>query len=680
MNKSPKTRPLILSLLALWLLLGSALEAEVVSRISSRFLARGERALLEVAVQGERPTSSPEIAPIQGVEIRPTGRGSQIQRTPGKLVEHVFTYIVSSFEVGIHRIEPIMVEVGNDRLWTQPLEFSVFNPDELNWSTAQAGNSEFRYASAFKVLDERPYVNQAVPVEIKVFIPRDLTIIDWGIPDFTRDGLTAWRMQPREMRSEINLLGKPYISVAYPSTLTPNRSGEVSIGPANLRLIASQLVVDRILRREAVEVRLQVPELELQAKPLPDNAPSGFENAVGQFEIQISTEDTEVLEGDPIPIDIRVTGSGNLDTLRPPAPVSSRGWKIYEASRQERGDERRELSGTVKFQQFLRPRDLQSSIPAYELVFFNPESQEYESVRSEPIALQMTLAPAASPTPSGPPPKVNTPVEEMSDILGLMPNSQLTHQPRLSIDQRWLHALGLLLALILLGRALSLRFGHLLQPNPVHRERLSELRRLEKETGDDRAFLMASGRFIERWLGREEDPELREIIKERDANCFRREDEQAVQLEPKRRRDILSTLRRHATSCILLFLLLTSAGSLEAKDANQLAREAYESARYDDAIEIWLTAAPYAELSEDTLYHIGNACYRAGSTGHAALYYRRALARDPQHAEARQNLRFIERKVGSLSIKHEDYQYLIARLPLEAWRSATWGGIWLCVL
>ncbi|MDX1680349.1 MAG: hypothetical protein R3242_06430, partial [Akkermansiaceae bacterium] len=113
---------------------------------------------------------------------------------------------------------------------------------------------------------------------------------------------------------------------------------------------------------------------------------------------------------------------------------------------------------------------------------------------------------------------------------------------------------------------------------------------------------------------------------------------------------------------------------------NQLAREAYESARYDDAIEIWLTAAPYAELSADTLYHIGNACYRAGSTGHAALYYRRALARDPQHAEARQNLRFIERKVGSLSIKHEDYQYLIARLPLEAWRSATWGGIWLCVL
>lgn len=670
-----------LPLLALWILLCGALEASVSSRISSRFLARGERAMLEVSVVGDRPTTAPEIAPVEGVQIRPAGRSPQRRMTPGRRVEHIFEYVVSSYEVGEHRIGPIQVELDGETLLTDAIDFSVFNPDELQWSKALAGDTEFRYASTFKVLDDQPYNGQALPVEIKLFVPRDLFVVDWGIPDFERDGLTAWRMQPTEMRSEINLLGMPYISVAYPSTLTPTRSGEVSIGPASIRLISTQIVMDGILRRQAVETRVQVPRLTLQVRELPPNAPSGFDNAVGEFRIQVTTPQTEVREGDPIPLDILVSGSGNLDTLMPPRPVNPLGWKVYEAARQQRGDERRDLSGSVAFQQFIRPLELKSAIPAYQLVYFNPRSGRYEMASTEAIPLDMTPAPGSTSAPVGPPPKLATPVEEMTDILGLIPNAQLLRRSGTDFKLWWMHLLGGLICLGLVLRILWLRFGHRLQRDPGRRTQLSELRALESVRGNDREFLMAAGRYVERWLGQRSDEEIREILQLRDHHCFRAEQAAAIQIEKDRRRAILGSLRRATHACLLASAtLLLGIGSARAQDPGRAATEAYESARYDRAIEIWLKAAPFEQLSANTLYHIGNACYRAGSPGHAALYYRRALAREATHQEARQNLRFIERKYGMLSIERPDHQYLLARLPLTAWQAATWAGIWLVAI
>ena len=125
-----------------------------------------------------------------------------------------------------------------------------------------AGGTRFRYASAFRIMNPRPFDGETTPVEIKIFVPRDLFVEDWGIPDFQRDGVTSWRFQPSAMRGQINLLGMPYVSVAYPSTLTPTRTGKVGIGPATIRLMTTQVVMDGILRRVSQEVNLTVPKLE----------------------------------------------------------------------------------------------------------------------------------------------------------------------------------------------------------------------------------------------------------------------------------------------------------------------------------------------------------------------------------------------------------------------------------
>jgi hypothetical protein len=106
----------------------------------------------------------------------------------------------------------------------------------------------------------------------------------------------------------------------------------------------------------------------------------------------------------------------------------------------------------------------------------------------------------------------------------------------------------------------------------------------------------------------------------------------------------------------------------------------YSEGRYSEAAKAWLDSGPFERLSADTLFNIGNAAYRMGSPGEAALYYRRALAKDPQHPEARQNLRFLERKFGSITITRPDFQYAISRVPVSVYKNAVWASLWIIAL
>ncbi|MES2920666.1 MAG: hypothetical protein V4819_03930 [Verrucomicrobiota bacterium] len=668
----------ILTTLAAWAFLCTPGHGQTTCRLSTAFLARGEQALLEVSISGGEPNAMPEIPAVARTTIQTTGRGPQTRMLPGRRLEYVFDYVVTSYDIGRYVIPPIGVMVEGVKTLTEPLEFEIFNPDELHWSEVQAGGRIIRYASSFRVMNDKPFENESTPTEIKLFVPEEMIIEDWGIPDFERDGVTAWRFQPSPRPNRINLLGKRYLSVAYPSTITPTRTGKIGIGPAKVRLTTRETVMDPFPRMVNPEVYVDVPKLELDAKPLPEGAPAGFENAVGRFRLSASTSVTEVLEGDPITVDLAVSGSGNLDTLHPPKLENAAGWKLYGTTTDQRGDERRQLSGSVIFHQSLRPLEMKPEIPPFRLVYFDPKDEAYKTLTTEPIALQMR--PNTSPAGSGATVTqvLPIPLERMTDILAVLRPAQLT-LPAGAALPAWLgHAIGGLLALGLIVKALWMRYSPRLKNDSIRDAKHRQLREIGKtKSTDDMEFLKSAGSFIERWLGASPDPAIQAVLAERDAVCFRAEKPKTV-LDQTRRDQILRLLRKAA---LAIFLSATiGLGTPARADVASQALEAYEAANYDDALKLWLEAGDYEQLSADTLYNIGNACYRSGSPGHAALYYRRALVRNSGHQEARQNLRFLERKYGAITVQRPEYQYALAKFPLSVWKSACWTGVWICSL
>lgn len=679
--------PFILRPLCLLLALaGSAWSApQVQTSLSSRFLARGETTLLEIVISNGSPSPEmPQPPVVSDVTIQPAGFGNK--PLPGRRLAQVFQYLVSSYKVGRHVIPPFSLTVNGDAITTQPIEFAVFNPDDLKWSEATAGDVRFRYAAAFLSLKSDPYENEAVPVEIKLYVPGDLAVEDWGIPEFERDGVTSWRFQPSEAKGTVNLLGRSYYSIGYPSTLSPTRSGTVAIGPATLRLVTQQVVIDGFARREYVPANLSIPKLELQARKLPEGAPEGFANAVGRFTAIASTSQTEVREGDPVSVDIEVTGTGNLDTLEAPKPIDDNGWKIYESSANARGDERREVSGSMVFHQFMRPLSAKTSVPAFRLVYFDPDLAAYKTVLTEPIPLK--VLPSLKDASAGvlmamPPQAAGIPIERMTDILGLIQPAQLVLPAGLALPSWTPHLIAGIVALLLAIKSVWMRISHRFKKDPVKIARRSAFKELERaDTSDQISFLKKAGHFIEEWLGTKasSDPDLQAILAERDANCFKLEPAPATRLERKRRSEILSILKRAAWLWILVGWLSTAQHSRAGDSGETLsdsASAAYSAADYERAISLWLQAGPYDRLSADTLYNIGNACYRLGSPGYAAVYFRRALDRDSSHAEARQNLRFLSRKHGAITVPRPDYQYVLARLRLGTWQAIVWSGAWM---
>ncbi len=94
--------------------------------------------------------------------------------------------------------------------------------------------------------------------------------------------------------------------------------------------------------------------------------------------------------------------------------------------------------------------------------------------------------------------------------------------------------------------------------------------------------------------------------------------------------------------------LVVRAGDFET------ANQRFDEGKFGDAKDLYQRLIYLGEWSANIFYDLGNAEYRAGSPGRAALSYERALALDGVHAEARANLRWLREQTG-------------ARVPARRW-------------
>lgn len=398
------------------LLIAQQVQPSVTAKLGERQIGVGQSTAFQIIIVGGSPTSIPTTIQADGLTITRFGEPRFLQtRVNGVPTNQVIvTYGVEADKAGDYKIPAVEFEIQSGTYSSEPMQLRVIEVGGTEQVTA-----DDVYFMTFTAEKNEAYVNEVVKVMCKVYARGANSLRAPGKPQI--DNAERFSIRPFPHTYQLKLLqieGLPYSSAAFPTTIFAFSDGEFEVGPARITSnIISHTnngigVSDRFPTRRTI---ISKP-LGFKIKPLPtEGKPKNFLGAVGNFELAVETQDTQVRIGDPISVDIKISGSGNFDSVVSPEIEKSEGWNPYPANRIDSGD-LLDIERTVVFNQVVIPLAEHNALPSVSFSFFNPDTAEYVTLNSNPVPLQ--IAPDQSrPTQSAVATFIGVPEEELNDIL-----------------------------------------------------------------------------------------------------------------------------------------------------------------------------------------------------------------------------------------------------------------------
>ncbi|MCB0193877.1 MAG: BatD family protein [Anaerolineae bacterium] len=164
--------------------------------------------------------------------------------------------------------------------------------------------------------------------------------------------------------------------------LFPTIVGLRTIEPARLIIPGDGHEPDTFIESQAITIQVQ---------PLPSNPPDHFRGAVGQFEIRASFNNPEGQIDNWMNLIVEIEGTGNIEILTEPSIPENDLWTFEMFGSTTITDiplSQKVVSGSRQFIWNVVPtKPGQQFFPAIRFSFFNPESNTYESIRTDPISV-----------------------------------------------------------------------------------------------------------------------------------------------------------------------------------------------------------------------------------------------------------------------------------------------------
>ncbi len=382
-------------------------------------LYSGDPILVRVTTKGfdedPQPTCEPGKLPLgltlQSVGVRPS-ISSMTQVINGEVTSYrkvVYTYdfhLVAE-KPGNYTLPPFTVKQKQRAVVTQPLNLQV----------QKIGNDNNMRASL--VLPSAPvYTGQRVPIKIEWWYagdPNDVRERIFRAPLFEQFSFitepVAWNdtflliatkkgtIKLKARREKRKLNGREFLVVTASPLLVATQSGEYDLAPITVTMNrVTRWGRDVFGRKQpTAKVRLRAVDeaRRLVIRPLPlDQAPASFAGAIGRgFNIRVEADRTVVRVGDPITLKIHLRGDGSLKSAA--LPSMSADYNLdSKRFRWPEGEIPGIVSGEVKsFSVTVRVLDESvAEIPPLAYSWFDPQLGQFQTARSDPIALRVQSA------------------------------------------------------------------------------------------------------------------------------------------------------------------------------------------------------------------------------------------------------------------------------------------------
>ncbi len=415
-------------------------------------------------IDPDRDTGEPMVPPVDGLEIRgPSGRSTMtsiVNRTQTTSYRYSFAVIPQPDRLGEFTIGPVRVPAGGGKvLESKAVKLTVAKqPDkgilfvaEPEVKTARIGvpfrvvyrilysGQVYEGSNGFGLLSTSRYPLGFASLDVPLLRRADLKVEPVAVDN--RRQVTQLRIGGGHtvliQSDSASRDGKAYQVRCFALRVTPHEAGQIDVGGASASLMledgfryARDFIRGRVRVPDYKEFRAATGAVTVAVEPLPtDGRPPLFAGAIGQFTIDVTTEDTQVDAFAPIDLAVTVRGRGLLEGLvLPPWQDLEELMRDFEVATDVDAGQ---IEGDTRvFHQTIRPRSAEvTRIPPLPLPYFDPSAEAYHVAYSKPIPIQVRAvrtvgadeAIVAQPTPATTQPTRRAP-DELIQQVGIRAN------------------------------------------------------------------------------------------------------------------------------------------------------------------------------------------------------------------------------------------------------------------
>ena len=311
-----------------------------------------------------------------------------------------YSYFLSPIEKGYFEIGQASIEVDGEIYKTLPVKVIVTsavdkptNPNDPNYI------ADKKIHLVAELSDNTPFLNEAVSVIYKLYVAPDTGVDNWRELEAPRYA-NFWsnNIDIKSLNVQNGTYkGEPYRFVVLRRTLLyPQKTGKLKIEPLTLD-ISVQIPSNRRdffgnLISSSVNKTVSSGSSVIDVKPLPlNNKPIDFSGAVGNFNFEIKSDKKELLLDEAFQLSLIVSGKGNFNLFDDPKislPVSL---EVYEPEKISNVSVRSNgIKGEINNKYTVVPNNPgKYTIPQTKFSFFNPELEEYKTIYSDPIFIDV---------------------------------------------------------------------------------------------------------------------------------------------------------------------------------------------------------------------------------------------------------------------------------------------------
>ena len=441
------------------------------SSISARTIGAGQQAVLSYQVNGATGTVEgyPQTIEVPGLTIDFNGQTQRMTLRNGETLSEIgFRYTVLARDPGEFVIPPQTFRVDGLELQGAAVTLTVGEGAPLdNDMTPNVqltlGKTEF-------------WKGEVVPVQVAILVHPGVQPLSQFFPQVKTPSFAVNRFDRSAGLEAREVNGQIWRAWQMDSVMTALQAGAQEFGPAEIKaellMPDSESARDPFGRQQGNRVTrlLTSNTVPVNVKELPlDGKPADFSGAVGEFEIGVEASPMELNAGDPIAVEMAITGTGNFDALTAPVMEATEGWRLYAPRVSQENRAWGTEQGRKSFTQILIPEKNHTQVPSFVLHYFNPASGTYVTRKSVPVALTVkgefkaASNAAADAKDFATPSDAASPTEDLGDII----DKPLTQPPGgtwlataaapIPVSRALLHGAPALLVVLLIGQGIRRR-------------------------------------------------------------------------------------------------------------------------------------------------------------------------------------------------------------------------------